>query len=375
MVRAAGFDVAPSGFEISPSTLAALDVDWSRAGGLTLLRKAMRELVLPALPAAHDAMAEAAAGSDLIVGHANQIAAQMVAEETGCRWAVLSLFPMVVPTTEGLSGAPLPRLPGPLRRPGQRAALAAMTRGAGWVLGDRQLNRFRRSRGLPARRSWFLTAALDSDLMVVPVPDLFVPVPSDWPTNIRLSGFCPGAVPGAAVPDEVEQFLADGPAPVVVTLGSAPSRTSGDRLRAIATLLDVRGVRSLLLVGRDELRAGPTLRDRPGVAVYAPLADVLPRCRAIVHHGGYGTTAAAIVAGVPSVVTPFMPDQLWYGRCTEAIGAGVVVPARRRRDVGAALDHVLHDHSIAERSRTLARALVGTDGASSTADVLETLLA
>ena len=137
----------------------------------------------------------------------------------------------------------------------------------------------------------------------------------------------------------------------------------------------MRGVRSLLLVGRDELRAGPTLRDRPGVAVYAPLADVLPRCRAIVHHGGYGTTAAAIVAGIPSVVTPFMPDQLWYGRCTEAIGAGVVVPARRRRDVGAALDHVLHVHSIAERSRTLARALEGTDGASITADVLETLLA
>ena len=158
-------------------------------------------------------MQEAAASSDLVVGHANQLAAQMVAEETGCRWAVLSLFPMVVPTTEGLASVPLPRLPGPLRRPGQRAVLAAMTRVSGLLLGDRELNAFRRTIGLAPRRSYFLTAALDADLTVVPVPDLFLPVPSDWPASLRLSGFCPGAIPGVEVPVAVERFLADGPRP------------------------------------------------------------------------------------------------------------------------------------------------------------------
>src|SRR4029453_7403917 len=102
-----GFDVSPAGFEISPRTLQALGVDWSHAGGLTLMRKAMKALVPPGLAAAHDAMAEAAAESDLVVSHANQIAAQMVAEETGMRWAVVSLFPMVFPTAEGLASSQL----------------------------------------------------------------------------------------------------------------------------------------------------------------------------------------------------------------------------------------------------------------------------
>ena len=70
-----------------------------------------------------------------------------------------------------------------------------------------------------------------------------------------------------------------------------------------------------------------------------------------------------------------MPDQLWYGRRTEAIGAGVVVAARHHRRLGPALDHVLQDRSMAERSREVARELRSTDGPRATADRLETLLA
>jgi UDP:flavonoid glycosyltransferase YjiC (YdhE family) len=128
-------------------------------------------------------------------------------------------------------------------------------------------------------------------------------------------------------------------------------------------------------VGQDPLTI-TGLQDRPGVAAFAPLASVLPRCRAIIHHGGYGTTAAALGAGVPSVVTPFMPDQQWYGRRIEAVGAGVVVaPRRLTRALPSAVEYVLaHEHELHAETNAIADRLEHLDGVATTADALEELL-
>jgi UDP:flavonoid glycosyltransferase YjiC (YdhE family) len=371
--RTQGFDdVVPAGWEISPSTLAALDVDWSKAAGLALLRRAMNELVLPQLEAAYQALLDAAEGQDLIVGHANQVVAPMIAERTGVAWAVLSLFPMLVPTTRGLPGTPIPQLPGPFRRAGNLAAMGMFKLGSRALFSDRAFNSFRAAHGFGPRHAYFMTCAFDSDLYLAPVPPEFVARPSDWPANAQLSGFCPGRLSGAAVPADVEDFLADGDPPVLVTLGSAPSSTSADRFAAIAAVLDKRGLRGLFLVGRDDLIAGP-FRDRAGVSRFAPLPHVLQRCRAVIHHGGYGTTAEALIAGVPSVVVPFMSDQLWYGRQTEAIGAGVVLPWRRHRQLARTLDEVLAPDMLSTTKR-LAATLQAHDGVATTCDALERLL-
>jgi sterol 3beta-glucosyltransferase len=49
---------------------------------------------------------------------------------------------------------------------------------------------------------------------------------------------------------------------------------------------------------------------------------LLPRCRLVIHHGGAGTSAAGLRAGIPNVVVPFMGDQSFWGDRIEAIGAG-----------------------------------------------------
>jgi UDP:flavonoid glycosyltransferase YjiC (YdhE family) len=370
-----GFDVAPAGFEISPATLRALGKDWSRAGGLSLMRSAMNELVIPAVADAHEVMTQAAGDSDLLVTHANQIAAQMVAEQTGIQWAVISLFPMVFPTTQGLLSPPLPRLPGPLRVPGQRAALAVMLRGSGFLLGDGALNRFRRQQGLAPRRGYFMGAALSADRVIVPIPEFIAPRPTDWPDKIHMTGFCPGALPGAKVPADVDHFLRDGEPPVAVTLGSALSTSTTHQLEQIAEVLDRLGVRALFLVGQDAL-ATAAFQDRPGAALFAPLALVLPRCRAVIHHGGYGTTAAVLSAGLPSVVTPFMPDQQWYGHRIEAVGAGTVVSRRRLlRALPSAVDDVLTQQpQLRANTKLIAGRLERLDGVATTARALEDLL-
>jgi UDP:flavonoid glycosyltransferase YjiC (YdhE family) len=54
----------------------------------------------------------------------------------------------------------------------------------------------------------------------------------------------------------------------------------------------------------------------------APHEWLLPRCKMVIHHGGAGTTAAGLRAGIPNLVVPFMADQPFWGRRVHAVGAG-----------------------------------------------------
>jgi UDP:flavonoid glycosyltransferase YjiC (YdhE family) len=70
---------------------------------------------------------------------------------------------------------------------------------------------------------------------------------------------------------------------------------------------------------------GLSAAGRPGsvyVVESVPHAWLFPRVAAVVHHGGAGTTAAGLRAGVPSVVVPFFGDQPYWGRRVAALGVG-----------------------------------------------------
>jgi UDP:flavonoid glycosyltransferase YjiC (YdhE family) len=81
--------------------------------------------------------------------------------------------------------------------------------------------------------------------------------------------------------------------------------------------------------------------------------------------------AAAMTAGVPTVVHPQLFDQVWNGRRVEQLGVGV--HARRARDVAPAVRRILGDPGYAERARALATRLAEEDGAGACADAVETL--
>lgn len=374
-VRREGFPVRGAGWEIGPDELAALDIDWSRGSGLPLMRAVMRELILPRLDDAYAALESAADGADLFATHVNQVLAPIVSARTNVPCAALSLFPMVVPTAEGLASSPLPQLPGPLRRVGNRVLLAALLTAAGPTFHDREFNRLRVRLGLPKRRAYFMTAALDTDRDLALVPASFVPRPPDWPPHAQLTGFCQwDGARSTTVPDSVEEFLARGDPPVLVTMGSAGSNGVTAALGHIAATLDRRGLRGLFLVGHARHRIGP-LEDRDGVAEFAPLSRVLPRCRAVIHHGGYGTTAATLLAGLPAVTLSPMPDQLWYGRRTAALGAGIALDWRHRSRLGAALDDLLDKPRYEQAARTYRDRLAAEDGVAVTCDALDPLLA
>src|SRR6185436_13395214 len=64
---------------------------------------------------------------------------------------------------------------------------------------------------------------------------------------------------------------------------------------------------------------------------YAPFSQLLPRCAALVHHGGIGTSAQALASGVPQLVTPFTHDQPDNAARLKRLGGAEVLPSSRYR--------------------------------------------
>ena len=163
--------------------------------------------------------------------------------------------------------------------------------------------------GLPPIRGEFLDWWNSPDLVLGLFPEWYaVPRPGDWPTRLVLPGFPlydeGGATP---VPAGVEEFLRAGGPPVVVTFGSA-MRHAGPFFAAAAAAIAKVGRRGILLTPhRDQvpesLPAGVAHFD------YVPFGAVLPRSAALIHHGGIGTAAQALAAGIPHVVMPMSHDQ------------------------------------------------------------------
>ncbi|MEU8759718.1 glycosyltransferase [Streptomyces sp. NPDC048659] len=191
--------------------------------------------------------------------------------------------------------------------------------------------------------------------------ELVVPRPRDWPDALKVCGYWWPHETGR-LSQEVEDFLAAGPRPVFVGLGSAtvpdPERVS----REIVTALRAAGVRGIVQRGWAGLGASG---DDILTVDEVPHASLFPRTAAVVHHAGAGTTGAVLRAGVPSVPVPVQFDAaFWSSRLTALGTAPGVVPLRRLTSgaLATALRRATEDGSCRARARTLADRLATEDG-------------
>ncbi|MFB9436219.1 glycosyltransferase [Streptomyces showdoensis] len=191
--------------------------------------------------------------------------------------------------------------------------------------------------------------------------ELVVPRPRDWPAALEVAGYWWPHETGR-LSREVEDFLAAGPPPVFVGLGSAtvpdPERVS----RALVTALRAAGVRGIVQRGWAGLGArGDDILTVDEV----PHASLFPRTAAVVHHAGAGTTGAVLRAGVPSVPVPVQFDAaFWSSRLTALGTAPGAVPLRRLTSgaLATALRRATEEGSYRARARTLADRLAMEDG-------------
>jgi UDP:flavonoid glycosyltransferase YjiC (YdhE family) len=178
------------------------------------------------------------------------------------------------------------------------------------------LNEFRRSQlHLPPIPWGTIYRRLDH----LPTPALYgyspsvVPKPANWSDRIQITGywFLDQASDWQPSPVLLD-FLAAGLPPVYVGFGSMSGEDAAQLTQIILGALKHTGQRGVLLTGWGGI-AQTELPDDVFLLSSVPHDWLFPQMAAVVHHGGAGTTAAALRAGVPSVVVPFFGDQPFWG--------------------------------------------------------------
>jgi rhamnosyltransferase subunit B len=194
----------------------------------------------------------------------------------------------------------------------------------------------------------------------------------DWPPQLVFTGF-PLFHPRAdqeKLSTNLTRFLDAGPSPVVFTAGTE-TRTVHNFFHIAIGAAQSLGLRAVFLSRfGDQL---PSLPDTIHHEKYASLELLLPRSAGIVHHGGIGTTAQAMHAGIPQLVLPGRLDQFDNAQHVEKLGCGLV--GKGRLDNATAADklrQLLRSPEIAHTCRTLRDRMVpGPTACSRAADAIE----
>lgn len=199
--------------------------------------------------------------------------------------------------------------------------------------------------------------------------------PSDWRDGLHVTGYWwPTDPPGWQPPPKVTEFLQAGPPPVFVGLGSTAT-AQGERLsELIVSALQKAGVRGIIQSGWAGLHGEGTDVLTVGDI---PHAWLFPHMAAVVHHGGAGTTAAALRAGVASVPVTGMMDQPFWARRLQVLGAAPT-PLRRTtltaESLAASVMAILADGRYTERAKHVSRLVRTEDGAATATDIVATHL-
>jgi sterol 3beta-glucosyltransferase len=250
-----------------------------------------------------------------------------------------------------------------------------------WRSMREDINRFRGQLGLPAATASTATRlAAAGTLELQAYHAALVPALTDYPAQRPIIGF-PVVGPdlrerlGETGGDpELDGWLADGEPPAYFGFGSMPVIDPDATMGMISRVADRLGMRALVGSGWSALAAPRGADDRikvsRGVLNYD---EVLPRCAVAVHHGGAGTVAAGVAAGIPTVVCSVIADNPFWGARIQELELGAHERFATLTDdrLEAAVGRALRPRVI-ERSRELGRVLRSdTDAARRGVDLIE----
>ena len=301
---------------------------------------------------------EAARGADLIVTTIH-LAALSAAEAEGipCRTVLFStqLLPSSFHPPPGLPVQSLPRL-------GNRVAWRAVS-AAFDLLFKKGVNRERAKLGL-APIAQFLAHARGAETILAADPEL-APLPPDAAGAVQTGAM---TLPETGPLDQtLEEFLRQGPAPVYFGFGSTPDKQPEDTAGLITEAARAAGQRAIVCAGWSGLGGA-----EPGPGFFAiaqaPHGLLFPRVAAVVHHGGAGTTAAALRAGAPQILIPHLGDQFFHARRVRELGVGPEPIPRGKLTalrLAAAIDEALKTE-VRQRAQELAGRLRARDGVAET---------
>jgi UDP:flavonoid glycosyltransferase YjiC (YdhE family) len=191
-----------------------------------------------------------------------------------------------------------------------------------WMWHQPFVNEFRERLGLSTLTAKSFISALKSTPMLSAYSPSIIPHPADWSDRVHITGYLfLDSQTDWQPSSELKAFLDAGDPPVYIGFGSMAGRNPEQLARLTIEALAKSGQRGLLLTGWGGLRT-EAVPENVFVANSVPHSWLFPRMAAVVHHGGAGSTAEGLRAGVPSVIVPFVLDQPFWGARVKEMGLG-----------------------------------------------------
>ncbi|MEZ0355528.1 glycosyltransferase [Mycobacterium sp. SA01] len=309
-------------------------------------------------------------GADLLLTGLNyEGVASNVAEYCGTPLATLQIFPLRVNSYQ------MPFLPAPLCRSAM-ALGESLTRRGHKVADDAE----RLALGLPKATDHWTRRMADSGALEIQAYDAacYPGLPDEWaPFNdqeIPKRPFVGGLTMElpADQDGEIVSWIAAGTPPIFFSFGSMPVDTAADTIGMIARACAQLGERALIGAGWADYSTVPHYDH---VKIVGPMnyAEVFPACRAVVHHGGSGTTHAGLRAGRPTLILWMLPDQgCWGSRLKKLkVGSGRRFVGTTEKTLVSDLRTILAPEYLTRAEQLAARMTKPADSVDTAADLLE----
>jgi sterol 3beta-glucosyltransferase len=200
-----------------------------------------------------------------------------------------------------------------------------------------------------------------------------IPKPSDW-DNTHVTGYWfLDSAPDWTPPSALIDFLESGSPPIYIGFGSMGSRNPEETADLVLQAIERTQQRAILLSGWGGLSKA-NLPDTVCIVDSIPHSWLFPRVAAVVHHGGAGTTAAGLQAGVPSIIIPFFGDQFFWGQRVAELGVGPEPISRQQLTVerlAQAIFQALTDERMRTNAANLGSKIQAENGVASAVDVIQ----
>lgn len=244
-------------------------------------------------------------GADLVVGASLVFALSTIAEHMGIPYRYVAFTPQLLPS--GQHPCPAFKTHG-LPQWYNRMTWSAM-RGLNRFVLTSDVNKKRKQFGLrPIRDSWRHVLGKG---VIVASDKAIAEVPPNLSFIVRQTGYMHLDQPAQPMP-ELEGFLNAGPPPVYAGFGSMPKLDQMGCVRMIVDAARSTGERVVISKFWDEPSEFSNADDVFLIKRY-PHLDLFPRMKAVIHHGGAGTTATTAISGVPQIIVPHALDQYYWG--------------------------------------------------------------
>ncbi|KAM1761234.1 hypothetical protein FF1_003905 [Malus domestica] len=192
-----------------------------------------------------------------------------------------------------------------------------------------------------------------------------VPKPKDWGPKIDVVGFCfLDLASNYEPPEALVKWLEAGDKPIYIGFGSLPVQEPQKMTQIIVEALEKTGQRGIINKGWGGLGELAEPKDFIYLLDNCPHDWLFLQCKAVVHHGGAGTTAAGLKAACPTTIVPFFGDQPFWGERVHARGVGPAPIAVDQFSLPKLVDAInfMLDPKVKERAVELAKDMENEDG-------------